>query len=43
MGDGLSWQGHVAGPDRLRFVGMISRYVGVLTSISLDENCGDKP
>ncbi len=42
-GDGLSWQGSVAGPDRLRFVGMISRYVGVLTSISLDENGGDKP
>lgn len=43
MGDGLRWQGNVAGPDRLRFVGMISRYVGVLTSISLDEGCGDQP
>lgn len=38
MGEGLEWHGKVAGPDRLRFVGMISRYVGVLTSISLDEN-----
>ncbi len=42
MGNGLEWQGSVAGPDRLRFLGMISRYVGVLTSISLNENNGDK-
>ncbi|BCB27700.1 ABC transporter ATP-binding protein [Sulfurimicrobium lacus] len=40
MGGGLEWQGNVAGPDRLRFLGMISRYVGVLTSISLDEDKG---
>jgi len=40
MGGGLEWQGIVAGPDRLRFLGMISRYVGVLTSISLDEDKG---
>lgn len=38
--DGLEWQGKVAGPDRLRFLGMISRYVGILTAISLDENQG---
>lgn len=38
MGAGLEWQGNVAGPDRLRFLGMISRYVGVLTAISLDEH-----
>jgi ABC-2 type transport system ATP-binding protein len=37
-GDGLQWQGSVAGPDRLRFIGMISRYVGILTHISLAEN-----
>jgi len=42
MGAGLEWQGNVAGPDRLRFLGMISRYVGVLTSISLDENKGNQ-
>lgn len=42
VGAGLEWRGNVAGADRLRFVGMISRYVGVLTTISLDENCGDK-
>jgi ABC-2 type transport system ATP-binding protein len=39
-GDGLEWQGNVAGPDRLRFLGMISRYVGILTSIRLDEVAG---
>lgn len=41
MGDGLEWQGSVAGPDRLRFLGMISRYVGILTSIRLDEMGGN--
>ncbi|PWB55867.1 MAG: ABC transporter ATP-binding protein [Nitrosomonadales bacterium] len=41
-GDGLEWQGSVAGPDRLRFIGMISRYVGILTRIRLDENAGDQ-
>jgi ABC-2 type transport system ATP-binding protein len=37
VGGGLEWQGAVAGPDRLRFLGMLSRYVGILTSIRLDE------
>ena len=32
--------GQGCGPDRLRFLGMLSRYVGVLTTISLDENQG---
>ncbi len=41
-GNGLEWQGSVAGPDRLRFIGMISRYVGILTNIRLDENAGDQ-
>jgi len=40
VGGGLEWQGAVAGPDRLRFLGMLSRYVGILTSIRLDENGG---
>lgn len=42
IGSGLEWQGSVAGPDRLRFIGMLSRYVGILTHISLDENGGDR-
>jgi ABC-2 type transport system ATP-binding protein len=36
-GDGLVWEGSIAGPDRLRFLGMISRYAALLTSIGMDE------
>lgn len=35
--DGLEWRGVVAGADRLRFMGMLSRYVGLLTRVALDE------
>jgi len=34
-GDGLTWTGTVAGPDRLRFFGMMSRYAGLITSLEL--------
>jgi ABC-2 type transport system ATP-binding protein len=34
---GLHWEGEVAGPDRLRFLGMISRYVAITTHLSLTE------
>jgi len=44
MGNGTEWQGMVSGADRLRFLGMLSRYVGLLTKISLDEvEGGAKP
>lgn len=33
---GLGWTGEVAAPDRLRFLGMLARYAGLLTSIKLD-------
>lgn len=36
-GGGCVWQGEVAGPDRLRFLGMISRYAGLLTGIHMQE------
>lgn len=36
--DGLSWRGKVAAPDRLRFLGVLSRYAGVLSAIELREN-----
>ncbi len=36
-GEGLRWEGEVAGPDRLRFIGMTSRYVAVIDHISLTE------
>ncbi|MCW8917005.1 MAG: ABC transporter ATP-binding protein [Magnetovibrio sp.] len=34
-GDGLNWSGTVAGPDRLRFLGMMSRYAGLISSLEL--------
>ena len=37
LGAGLEWEGEVAGPDRLRFIGMISRYVAVVNHVSLSE------
>jgi ABC-2 type transport system ATP-binding protein len=37
VGGGLSWEGEVAGPDRLRFLGMLSRYVAIITDVSLHE------
>ena len=35
--DGLVWQGEVAGPDRLRFIGMLSRYVALIGDLTLHE------
>lgn len=34
---GTEWLGEVAGPDRLRFLGMISRYVAVTSHVSFTE------
>ena len=34
----LVWDGRIAGPDRLRFLGMISRYSALVSDISLTEN-----
>lgn len=36
--DGLIWNGQVAGPDRLRFLGVLSRYAGLLAGIHLAES-----
>jgi ABC-2 type transport system ATP-binding protein len=36
--DGQLWQGVIAGPDRLRFLGVLSRYAALLKGIQLDEN-----
>jgi ABC-2 type transport system ATP-binding protein len=30
-----SWQGQVAGPDRLRFLGVLSRYAGLIQGIEM--------
>jgi len=35
--DGVTWKGPVAGPDRLRFLGVLSRYAGLLNGIHMDE------
>jgi len=34
---GLHWQGQIAGPDRLRFLGVLSRYAALLKGIHLEE------
>jgi ABC-2 type transport system ATP-binding protein len=36
-GDGIEWEGRIAGPDRLRFVGMLSRYVALIDHVSMTE------
>jgi ABC-2 type transport system ATP-binding protein len=33
-----AWQGTIAGPDRLRFLGVMSRYSGLLADIEIKEN-----
>lgn len=35
--DGIVWDGFVAGPDRLRFLGVLSRYAALLAGMELDE------
>jgi len=34
---GIRWGGRLAGPDRLRFLGMLSRYAGLLTGVEMKE------
>ena len=35
--DGANWHGQVAGPDRLRFLGVLSRYAAILQDIHMEE------
>ena len=35
--DDKTWSGCIAGPDRLRFLGMLSRYAALLSSIEMNE------
>jgi len=37
-GEGTLWTGQIAGPDRLRFLGMLTRYSGLLRETHLQEN-----
>jgi ABC-2 type transport system ATP-binding protein len=39
--EGRRWPGTVAGPDRLRFLGMLSRYAAVLRGIEMKERESD--
>ncbi len=34
---GIAWAGQIASPDRLRFIGMLSRYIGVVKSTAIEE------
>ena len=34
---GIIWKGIVAGPDRLRFLGILSRYAGLLSGVNMEE------
>jgi len=36
--DNRVWTGEIAGPDRLRFLGIISRYTALVSDLSLSEN-----
>lgn len=41
---GLQWRGEVAGPDRLRFLGLLSRYAALLGGVHWDETAdGTEP
>jgi len=35
--DNLVWEGAIAGPDRLRFLGIVSRYTALVSDLSLAE------
>ncbi len=37
-GEGVVWEGQVSGPDRLRFLGVLSRYAALLKGIQLEES-----
>lgn len=36
--DNRVWEGNIAGPDRLRFLGIVSRYTALVSDLSLAEN-----
>ena len=40
--EGITWKGPVAGPDRLRFLGVLSRYAGLLNGINMQERKTNK-
>ncbi len=38
--DGISWHGHVAGADRLRFFGVLARYSGIMDGLEMSKPVG---
>ncbi len=38
QGGETEWSGAIPGPDRLRFLGMLSRYAALLSSVHIEEN-----
>ncbi len=39
--NGTFWRGQIAGPDRLRFLGVLSRYAAILQDIHMEEQKND--
>jgi len=39
---GLAWRGAVEGPDRLRFLGLLSRYAGLLSGLSFNSEAEEE-
>ena len=37
INEGVTWNGRIAGPDRLRFLGVLSRYAGLLAALEMTE------
>lgn len=42
-GDARVWRGSVAGADRLRFLGMLSRYAALISALDLSDSRGETP
>ncbi len=41
--DGRLWEGTVSGPDRLRFLGVLSRYAGVINGVEMRDSGWQQP
>lgn len=41
-GDDMEWRGEVAGPDRLRFLGVLSRYAGLVRGLEMEAKNHDR-
>ena len=39
---GKVWEGQVSGPDRLRFLGVLSRYAGLINGVEMHDTAPDR-